>query len=129
MVMPTVLASNPESLDYYEFTNNHVFPKSCNNGFFEYRDHGHYDPHDHYVGRKVNPAAKKLIGDALRERIENIDHEFCEPGEEDTFFVADLGEVYRQHLRWKLNLPRVKPFYGKIFYSSLTKRRMDWLLT
>jgi ornithine decarboxylase len=26
--------------------------------------------------------------------------------------VADLGEVYRQHLRWKLNLPRVKPFYG-----------------
>jgi hypothetical protein len=27
--------------------------------------------------------------------------------------VADLGEVYRQHLRWKRNLPRIKPFYGK----------------
>ncbi len=58
--------------------------------------------------------ARRLIGDALRQRVESINHEFCEPGEEDTFFVADLGEVYRQHMRWKLNLPRVKPFYGKL---------------
>jgi len=56
---------------------------------------------------------KSLIGAALKERVENIDHDICEPGDEDTFFVADLGEVYRQHMRWKLNLPRVKPFYGK----------------
>ncbi|CAK7202368.1 Ornithine decarboxylase [Sporothrix eucalyptigena] len=56
--------------------------------------------------------AKQLIGDALRQRVENIDHEFCEPGDEDTFFVADLGEVYRQQVRWKMNLPRVKPFYA-----------------
>jgi ornithine decarboxylase len=58
---------------------------------------------------------KQLIGKALKERVESIDHDVCEPGEEDTFFVADLGEVYRQHMRWKLNLPRVKPFYGEIF--------------
>ncbi|KXX78678.1 Ornithine decarboxylase [Madurella mycetomatis] len=108
--MPTVLADHPESLDYHEFTNNHVFAKNCTNGFFEYHHHGHH--HGHYNWRQPNPTAKQLIGDALRERIENIDHEFCEPGEEDTFFVADLGEVYRQHLRWKLNLPRVKPFYA-----------------
>jgi ornithine decarboxylase len=57
-----------------------------------------------------------LIGDALKERIETIDHDVCEPGDEDTFFVADLGEVYRQHMRWKLNLPRVKPFYGEILF-------------
>lgn len=56
---------------------------------------------------------KKLIGEALKERIETIDHDACEPGDEDAFFVADLGEVYRQHMRWKKNLPRVKPFYGK----------------
>lgn len=55
-----------------------------------------------------------LVGDALKERVENIDHESCDAGEEDAFFVADLGDVYRQHMRWKLNLPRVKPFYGKI---------------
>lgn len=61
--------------------------------------------------------AKKLIGDALRKRVESINHEFCEPGEEDTFFVADIGEVYRQHMRWKLNLPRIKPFYGEFLFS------------
>ncbi|KAH7336514.1 ornithine decarboxylase [Rhexocercosporidium sp. MPI-PUGE-AT-0058] len=55
---------------------------------------------------------KKLIGEALKERIETIDHDACEPGDEDAFFVADLGEVYRQHMRWKMNLPRVKPFYA-----------------
>ncbi|KAI9742233.1 MAG: Ornithine decarboxylase [Claussenomyces sp. TS43310] len=55
---------------------------------------------------------KGLIGSALKNRVENIDHESCEPGEEDTFFVADLGEVYRQHMRWKKCLPRVKPFYA-----------------
>ncbi|KAH7318202.1 pyridoxal-dependent decarboxylase [Stachybotrys elegans] len=55
---------------------------------------------------------KQLIGEALHQRVAAIDHEMCDPGEEDTFFVADLGEVYRQHLRWKKNLPRVKPFYA-----------------
>lgn len=58
---------------------------------------------------------KQLIGNALKNRVTNIDHDTCEAGDEDTFFVADLGEVYRQHMRWKLNLPRVKPFYGENF--------------
>jgi ornithine decarboxylase len=30
----------------------------------------------------------------------------------DSFYIADLGEVYRQLLRWKKNLPRVEPFYA-----------------
>ena len=38
------------------------------------------------------------------------------PAEDDhetaSFFVADLGEVYRQYVRWTKNLIRVKPFYG-----------------
>jgi ornithine decarboxylase len=109
MVMPTLVTDRFTALDYTDFTNNHVFMKSYNNGFFDYNQHGH---HDQYDERKLD-SAKQLIGEALRERVENIDHEFCEPGEEDTFFVADLGEVYRQHLRWKRNLPRIKPFYGK----------------
>ncbi|KAI1283400.1 ornithine decarboxylase [Xylaria sp. FL0933] len=64
---------------------------------------------DHNHGAVV---AKQMIGDALRHRVESIDHESCDPGDEDTFFVGDLGEVYRQHMRWKKNLPRVKPFYA-----------------
>jgi ornithine decarboxylase len=58
-------------------------------------------------------SSKQLIGAALKSRVEAIDHDICDVGDEDTFFVADLGEVYRQHLRWKKNLARVKPHYGK----------------
>ena len=61
-------------------------------------------------------TSKELIGEALKARLDKIDHEVCEAGEEDAFFVADMGEVYRQHLRWKKNLKRVKPFYGKCFW-------------
>lgn len=67
--------------------------------------------------------SKLLIGDALRQRVESIDHESCEPGDEDTFFVGDLGEVYRQHMRWKKNLPRVKPFYGTCLPSLVSVER------
>lgn len=56
--------------------------------------------------------SRTLIRQALHERIESIDYSVCEAGDEDTFFVADLGEVYRQHIRWKKNLPRVHPFYA-----------------
>ncbi len=80
-----------------------TFHKTSNIGALKKNNH-HGATHTH--------NAKHLIGSALRQRVENIDHEFCEPGEEDTFFVADLGEVYRQQLRWKMNLPRVKPFYA-----------------
>ncbi|KAF2419036.1 ornithine decarboxylase [Tothia fuscella] len=55
---------------------------------------------------------QRLIGQALKKRIDDIDHDTCEVGDEDAFFVADLGEVYRQHMRWKLHLPRVKPHYA-----------------
>src|SRR5215813_1966305 len=58
-------------------------------------------------------ASKALIQKVLKEQIARINVDTCEPGEEDAFYVADLGEVYRQHLRWKLNLGRVKPFYGE----------------
>ncbi|KAI0194597.1 ornithine decarboxylase [Astrocystis sublimbata] len=64
---------------------------------------------DHNHGAAV---AKQMIGEAFRQRVEGIDHESCNAGDEDTFFVGDLGEVYRQHMRWKKNLPRVKPFYA-----------------
>ena len=57
-------------------------------------------------------ASKSLVQKVLKERIAQIDVDTCEPGEEDAFYVADMGEVYRQHLRWKMNLGRVKPFYG-----------------
>lgn len=93
-----------ESFAPVEFTQNHLFWKETLNGFIERQN-------NHGGNNELSP--KELIGNALRDRVENVDHEFCEPGEEDTFFVADLGDVYRQHIRWKKNLPRVKPFYGR----------------
>ncbi|KAL6879102.1 pyridoxal-dependent decarboxylase [Trichoderma novae-zelandiae] len=68
-----------------------------------------------YLGALQNNVAvdpKQLIGEAFHQRVRAVNHELCDPGEEDTFFVADLGEVYRQHLRWKRHLPRIKPFYA-----------------
>ncbi|KAF2221536.1 pyridoxal-dependent decarboxylase [Elsinoe ampelina] len=56
--------------------------------------------------------SREMIGSALKKRVEAIDEDTCAPGDEDAFFVADMGQVYRQHLRWKKNLQRVKPHYA-----------------
>ena len=80
-----------------------------------------YDEKCSYVEHNGVDIPKRIIGTALKEKVERIDYEACEPGDEDTFFVADLGEVYRQHMRWKLNLPRVKPFYGKLLLVLMTR--------
>lgn len=65
---------------------------------------------NHDYGSKIS---EELVKGALQERAKIVDTDICEPGEEDAFFVADMGEVYRQHLRWKMNLKRVKPHYGE----------------
>ncbi|KAJ5895221.1 hypothetical protein N7495_006912, partial [Penicillium taxi] len=56
--------------------------------------------------------AKELVLNVLKKRAADVDLDHCGAGEEDPFYVADMGEVYRQHMRWKLNLSRVKPFYA-----------------
>jgi ornithine decarboxylase len=94
MVMATAV------LDQFAHNVNNHIAKKKPNLLGSLQHHGLIDP-------------KQLIGEALHRRVEAIDHEICDAGEEDTFYVADLGEVYRQHLRWKKNLPRIKPFYGQ----------------
>ncbi|PGH10361.1 ornithine decarboxylase [Blastomyces parvus] len=61
---------------------------------------------------QAREASKDLIFDILKEKVAKIDTQTCHAGEEDPFYVADLGQVYRQHIRWKKNLGRVKPFYA-----------------
>lgn len=56
--------------------------------------------------------ARSLVLQVLKDQIARINTDTCDAGEEDAFFVADLGDVYRQHMRWKNNLSRVKPFYA-----------------
>jgi len=31
---------------------------------------------------------------------------------EDPFFVCDIGQIVRQHVKWITNLPRIEPFYA-----------------
>src|SRR3569833_2887340 len=69
-------------------------------------------------GTQRHGDPKQLLGRALRHRVENIDHEYCEPGDEDTFFVAVLGVVFRLLLCWLRFLFWVLPFYGEFFYPS-----------
>lgn len=71
---------------------------------------------DGYVPGKVmqyDPAASTaLVQQIIQTRVNGIDTNTCAADDENAFFVADLGEVYRQHMRWKSNLPRIKPFYA-----------------
>ena len=70
---------------------------------------------DHESGARENyggKVAKEMIGAALQKKIQSIDPHDCEAGEEDAFFVADGGDVYRQHMRWKKHLGRVMPHYA-----------------
>jgi ornithine decarboxylase len=92
----------PSAITEYTDTNTNFEPK------VNYIDNHHGDDETNATGL----ASKALVLKVLKEQVARIDIDTCEPGEEDAFYVADLGEVYRQHLRWKLNLARVKPFYG-----------------
>ena len=69
--------------------------------------------------RDTAEDGKRMIRGVMTERIAGIDHQICQPGDEDAFFVADIGEVYRQHMRWKMNLKRVKPHYGQFILAAL----------
>lgn len=62
---------------------------------------------------------RETVGYELKHRLQLFKQQQASPDTADiesdieySFFIADLGEVYRQFLRWKRNLPRVEPFYA-----------------
>ena len=61
---------------------------------------------------------RETVGHALKQRLQTFRQQQASlnaDGDSDleySFFIADLGEVYRQFIRWKKNLPRVEPFYA-----------------
>ena len=58
---------------------------------------------------------------SLRGCVESIEQR---DGDRDeiSFEVIDLGEVYRQHVRWKATLPRIQPYYGISSLYSVVAR-------
>lgn len=68
-----------------------------------------YDPVLH---ENPHEQAHEKIFNALKNRIEQVNGETCEPGDENSFFVCDLGEVQRLYQLWKQELPRIQPYYA-----------------
>jgi len=99
MVMaPSAILLNPEDTIIENYDKNNLLVSNHGDGKSIYANTG--------------LAPKEIVKQILLERASRIDTDACDPDEENAFYVADLGEVYRQHMRWKTNLPRVKPFYA-----------------
>ncbi|KFP79840.1 Ornithine decarboxylase 2 [Acanthisitta chloris] len=50
-------------------------------------------------------------GFTTRDLLENLLGELCQENEQQAFFVADLGDIVKKHLRFLKALPRVKPYF------------------
>lgn len=100
------------------YENNNIY--NCHHSNNQQKDQNLALDHHGEIQQYSQPKlqSKQLIFDQLKKRVAAVDIDNCNAGEEDAFYVADMGEIYRQHLRWKLNLGRVKPFYGKIYEES-----------
>ncbi|PWN43323.1 ornithine decarboxylase [Ceraceosorus guamensis] len=65
-----------------------------------------------FGGSCGKPVFAGSVDEQLKDVLNRIDIDECEANGENAFFVADLAEVYRQHIRWQRALPRVIPFYA-----------------
>ncbi|KAF9957031.1 hypothetical protein BGZ72_002223 [Mortierella alpina] len=52
------------------------------------------------------------VSQMLQDRLASFEPNSEDFEAENAFYVADLGEVYRQHKRWKALLPRIEPFFA-----------------
>ncbi|NXD54662.1 AZIN2 inhibitor, partial [Corvus moneduloides] len=50
-------------------------------------------------------------GFTTRDLLENLLGELCQESDQQAFFVADLGDIFKKHLRFLKALPRVKPYF------------------
>lgn len=99
MVMaPSAILLNPEDTVIENHDKDNLLANNHGDGKSIYADKG--------------LAAKELVKQVLLDQVARVNTDTCDPDEENAFYVADLGEVYRQHMRWKTNLPGIKPFYA-----------------
>ncbi|ORZ00431.1 pyridoxal-dependent decarboxylase [Syncephalastrum racemosum] len=52
------------------------------------------------------------VKEVMRRHLDAMAAHKWESDQENAFFVCDIGEVYRQHLRWKRLLPRITPYFA-----------------
>jgi ornithine decarboxylase len=61
------------------------------------------------MGMSATSLAFKSVDDALRHQLNTIK---LTGAEENAFFIADLGHLHKQYQRWRMELPRVHPYYA-----------------
>lgn len=64
------------------------------------------------VGKHRVVSTEAAVAVGLKSKISSIDHNVCDPGDEDSFFVADVGAVIRNYRLWQQELPQVQPHYA-----------------
>ena len=57
------------------------------------------------------PSPEELVDLVIERHAARVSKHSLSGGDE-SFFVADLGQVERQHRRWTQSLPKVRPYYG-----------------
>ena len=63
--------------------------------------------------------APMLVDLAIENRIVRINQQL---ESDESFFVADMGQLIRQYQRWERNLPHVRPYYGNRYPSQTEER-------
>ncbi|KAI8334406.1 pyridoxal-dependent decarboxylase [Chlamydoabsidia padenii] len=61
---------------------------------------------------QATPVYNLSVLDAVKQKLDSHSRLKWELDQEDAFFIGDLGEVYRQHLRWMRLLPRIEPHFA-----------------
>ncbi|KAJ5104449.1 hypothetical protein NUU61_001796 [Penicillium alfredii] len=64
------------------------------------------------------PSPEELVDLAIESHIARVNKHSLAGGDE-SFFVADLGQVTRQHRRWTQSLPGVRPYYDPTLLKLL----------
>lgn len=61
-----------------------------------------------------NSSPDELVDLAIESHIARILKRSLVGGDE-SFYIADLGQILRQHRRWTQNMPGIRPYYGMDF--------------
>lgn len=61
----------------------------------------------------TNLSPEELIDLAIESHIARVNKRSLAGGDV-SFFIADLGQIARQHQLWMQNLPDIQPYYGII---------------
>ncbi len=53
------------------------------------------------------------------QKVDDVLHQIVSSGtNQDAFYILDLDDIVQKHQHWMKNLPRVAPFYGKVYLCN-----------